>query len=194
MSKIQPGSGYGFTSGGFGFTLNTENPFPEGLEGGTCKPLLVKYKSYDPEGNSHFFTVCVGTVNNLVPQVEVDTDTWVKLDRVTSGQPDPPVGTLLVTSGIGVVYLRCGNVEGDPGVTPFLYPDDDVANAAYPRIISAGGSTVPSDTDTYSYLRLANVLIDANENVTITPVVMNSLWTARFQCSDSPAEYFWSCI
>ena len=192
MSKIQPGSGYGFTSGGYGFTLNTENPFPE-LEVGTCKPLLVKYNSYDATVGSHFFTVCVGAVNNLIPQVEVDTSAWVKLDRVKDGQPDPPVGTLLVTAGLGVVYLRCGNVEATEE-SPAKYPDDDVASAGYPRIISAGGSTVPSDSNTYSYLRLANVLIDENENVTITPLVMNSLWTARFQCSDSPAEYFWSCV
>lgn len=192
--RIQPGAGYNFISSSSGFTLDASEQFPaRDAIVSPCHPLKVKYDSYDATANSHFFTVCVGTVNNLVPQVEVDTDTWVKLDRVTDGQPDPPVGTLLVTSGLGVVYLRCGNVEATEE-SPAKYPDDDVANAAYPRIISAGGSTVPSDSDTYSYLRLANVLIDENENVTITPVVMNSLWTARFQCSDSPAEYFWSCI
>jgi hypothetical protein len=192
MSRIQPGSGYGFTSGGYGFTLNTENPFPEKLDGGACKPLLVKYDSYDAGGNSHFFKVCVGAVNNLVPQIDEDS-VWVKLDRVTEGVPDPPVSVINVTSGIGVIYLRCGNVEGDEEVTP-EYPDSDDTSEGYPRIISEGGSTVPSDSDTYSYLLLANVLIDEDENATITPVVMNSLWSARFQCASEAAQYFWSTI
>jgi hypothetical protein len=189
--RIQPGPGYNFISSSSGFTLDASEQFPaRDAIVSPCQPLKVKYDSYDATANSHFFTVCVGTVNNLVPQVEVDTGTWVKLDRVTSGQPDPPVGTLLVTAGLGVVYLRCGNETGPPA----KYPKDDTANAGYPRIISAGGSTVPSDSDTYSYILLAEVLIDANENVTITPVVSSSLWTERFKCGTSVAKYWWSAV
>jgi len=189
--RIQPGPGYTFDSSSKGFTLDTSNPFPSKDNVDVpCVPLRVNYDSYDPDGNSHFFTVCVGVVNNLVPQVEVDTSAWVKLNRVTEGIPDPPVSVINVTAGLGVIYLRCGNVEGPP----VRYPDDDDENEGYPRIISEGGTSVPSDTDTYSHLLLATVLIDEDENATITPVVLNSLWTARFQCGNDLAEYFWSTI
>lgn len=190
MSKAQPGSGYGFTSSGYGFTLNTEKPFnePEATPE-TCLPLKAKYDSYDAVGNSHFFTVCVGMVNNLIPQMLIDTETWAKLDRVTEGEPDPPVSVLNVTSGQGVIYLRCGNTAGPPAA----YPATDDTTAGYPRIISAGGA-VPSDTDTYSYILLARVLIDAEEKATITPVVQSSLWTERFKCGSGGASYWWSAI
>lgn len=189
MSKIQPGSGYGFTSGGYGFTLNTQNPFPEDTSSRPCQPLRVNYDSYDSEGNAHFFTVCVGAVNNLIPQIDEDA-VWVKLDRQTEGVPDPPKSVINVTGGLGVIYLRCGNTD-----TPAAeYPKSDDSSEGYPRIISAGGTTVPSDTDDYSYLLLANVLINEDEQATVTPVVMNSLWTARFKCGDSVAGYFWSTV
>ena len=188
MSKIQPGSGYGFTSGGYGFTINTQNPFPAEQER-RCQPLRVNYDGYETEANTHFFNVCIGVVNNLVPQIEEDA-VWVKLDRVTEGIPDPPKSVINVTAGEGIIYLRCGNTE-----TPTAkYPETSDESVKYPRIISAGGTTLPSNSNDYSYLLLATVLIDEDENVTLTPVVMNSLWTARFKCGTNPAEYFWSTV
>jgi hypothetical protein len=59
MSIIQPGSGYGFTSGGFGFTLNTENPFPAD-DGSTIKPLW-------PSLSEGKVMVTPGTVNRYIP-------------------------------------------------------------------------------------------------------------------------------
>lgn len=188
MSKIQPGSGYGFTSGGYGFTLNTENPFPDLSSGDVCRPLEVKYSKYDATGNTHFFTVCIGAVNNLVPQLNED-GVWVKLDRNTGGVMNPPEPVINVTSGVGVIYLRCGKAAS-PSTK---YPDDDTANDSYPRIISAGGA-VPSDSDSYSYLLLATVMINASEQATINPVVLNSLWTERFKCGSNPAIYWWSTV
>ena len=188
--KIQPGVGYNFDSSSKGFTLDTSDPFPSrDAPSSPCQPLRVNYDSYDSEGNTHFFNVCVGAVNNLVPQIDEDA-VWVKLDRQTEGVPNPPKSVINVTGGLGVIYLRCGNTEGPPAE----YPDSDDTSGGYPRIISEGGTTLPPDSDDYSYLLLANVLIDENEQATVTPVVMNSLWTARFQCGDSAAEYFWSAV
>lgn len=60
MSKIQPGSGYGFTSGGYGFSLNTENPFaPE--------PPEEKYHQFQcvvvKENDNFFLKTYKGVVN-----------------------------------------------------------------------------------------------------------------------------------
>lgn len=186
--KIQPGVGYTFDSSSKGFTLDTSDPFPSRDTSSTpCQPLRVNYDSYESEGNTHFFTVCVGAVNNLVPQIDEDA-VWVKLDRQTEGVPDPPKSVINVTSGLGVIYLRCGATDGS---SP-SYPSNDTSNEKYPRIISAGGTSVPSDTNSYSYLLLANVLIDSEEKATVTPVVISSLWTERFKCGSSDAIYWWS--
>lgn len=189
MSKAQPGSGYGFTSSGYGFSLNTEKPFASTNGIKACQPLRVNYDSYESSGNTHFFNVCVGAVNNLIPQVEED-GVWVLLNRVTSGIPNPPKSVINVTAGLGIIYLRCGATDGS---SP-SYPSSDPGDAKYPRIISAGGSIVPSDTNTNSYLLLATVLIDSGENATISPVVFNSIWTERFKCGSSDASYWWSTV
>jgi hypothetical protein len=190
--KIQPGTGYTFDSSSKGFTLDTSNPFPDrdSIEP-PCVPLRVNYGGYETEGNTHFFNVCIGAVNNLIPQIEED-GVWIKLDRQTEGVPNPPKSVINVTAGLGVIYLRCGN--NDEAETPVEYPVKDDEDVRHPRIISAGGTSVPSDSNDYSYLLLATVLIDENEKATLVPVVMNSLWTARFQCGTDIAEYFWSTI
>jgi len=186
--KIQPGVGYTFDSSSSGFTLDTSNPFPSRDQAPvTCQPLRVNYDGYETTGNTHFFNVCVGAVNNLIPQIEED-GVWVKLDRQTSGVPNPPKSVINVTGGLGVIYLRCGNKAGPPA----QYPAQDSGDAKYPRIISAGGTSVPSDSNDNSYLLLATVLIDENEKATLVPVIMNSIWTERFRCGSSTAIYWWS--
>lgn len=55
MTNIQPGSGYGFSSGGYGFTLNTENPFPA-----EATPLYQQFQCRvlaepDGSGGSDYF-------------------------------------------------------------------------------------------------------------------------------------------
>lgn len=71
MSKAQPGSGYGFISSGYGFSLNTEQPFPDPSETVIkyLHPLLV---ASDKVG------VTPGTVNRYIPTmggVYLDADT-----------------------------------------------------------------------------------------------------------------------
>lgn len=188
--KIQPGVGYTFDSSSSGFTLDTSNPFPSRDQVAiTCQPLRVNYDSYATETNTHIFNVCIGAVNNLIPQIEED-GVWVKLNRQTEGVPNPPKSVINVTGGLGVIYLRCGNTATP---TP-AYPDYSEESVKYPRIISAGGTSVPSDSNDYSYLLLATVLIDEDEKATLVPVVMNSLWTERFKCGSATAVYWWSSI
>lgn len=84
MSKIQPGNGYGFTSGGYGFTLNTENPFgPE--------TAAEKFQQFEcivvKEGSDYFVKTYKGVV-----------------DYSKSGFPWAPGGTSPSSAGGPVMF------------------------------------------------------------------------------------------
>jgi hypothetical protein len=183
-STIQPGAGYGFTSGGFGFSLNTTNPFQEDV-GDTCIPLRINYKGYDPTASTHSFSVCVGTINNLVPQLEED-GVWVKLDRLVSGVPSPPIAVMNFTSGLTYFYLRSG--KSSAGV----FPDTDTTADEYPRIASSG--TVLTDDDDYGYILLAHGSADSNNVMTIYQDVSGSLWGDRLKLGTTTAQYYYARV
>jgi hypothetical protein len=82
MSRIQPGTGYGFSSGGYGFTINTSSPFPAESEVSTRHPFKVI--PIGPSGSNFRYQVVSGTLNNIVPEIDdVITSTEALLDRVT---------------------------------------------------------------------------------------------------------------
>lgn len=183
-STIQPGAGYGFTSGGFGFSLDTTNPFSEDT-GESCVPLRINYKGYQASGSTHSFGACVGTVNNLVPQLLEDA-VWVKLDRLVSGVPTPPVGVINFTSGLTYFYLRCGaSASGD-------FPETDDTQDKYPKIISSG--TVLTDTDDYGYILLAHGSADSNNVMTLYQDVSGSLWGDRLKLGSLTAKYYYARV
>lgn len=186
MSKIQPGSGYGFTSGGYGFTLNTENPFPADVEGGACVPFTFNYLGYNPTGSVHSFRICVGTINNLVPQL-LEDGVWVKLDRLVSGDPSPPVGVLNFTGGLTYLYLRVGK---DPTTNDF--PSSDTAIDQYPRFISSG--TVLTDDDTYGHILVAHGSANASNELTMYQDVSGSLWSDRIKLGTATATYYYARV
>jgi hypothetical protein len=183
-SNIQPGTGYGFTSGGFGFTLNTTNPF-EGDNGEDCVPLRVNYKGYDPTGSTHSFGVCVGTINNLVPQI-LEDGVWIKLDRLVDGVPTAPVSVINFTSGLTYFYLRSGK-----GATA-EFPDSDTSTDFYPKVISSG--TVLTDTDAYGYILLAHGSANSENVMTLYQDGSGSLWADRLKTGTDTARYYYARI
>jgi hypothetical protein len=189
--KIQPGVGYNFDSSSHGFTLDTSDPFPSRDGGGdVCLPLKVKYLGYTPSpDDTHTFNVCVGTVNNLVPQLKED-GVWVKLDRVVSGAASPPVCVMNFTGGYTWIYLRVGKDAGSPALDQF--PAQDTGQDGYPKIDSYG--SVQTDNDTYAYLLLAHGFANAENVLTLYIDVQNSLWTERFKCGTDNAIYWWSAV
>jgi hypothetical protein len=188
--SIQPGNGYGFTSSGYGMSLDIGNPFPDDGAGDSCRPLKVKYIGYTPSpDNTHTFSVCVGTVNNLVPQLKED-GVWVKLDRVVSGAASPPVCVMNFTGGYTWIYLRVGKDAGSPALDQF--PAQDTGQAGYPKIDSYG--SVQTDNDTYAYLLLAHGFANSENVLTLYIDVQNSLWTERFKCGSDDASYWWSAV
>jgi len=183
-SNIQPGTGYGFTSGGFGFSLDTTNPFPEDA-GEKCVPLRVNYKGYEASGSTHTFGVCVGMINNLVPQI-LEDGVWVKLDRIVDGVPSPPTAVINFTSGLTYFYLRCGKDSSGN------FPDPDPANAGYPKIDSSG--TTLTDDDVYGYILLAHGTADSNNVFTLWQDGTGSLWGDRVKLGTIVAKYYYARV
>jgi hypothetical protein len=192
MSKIQPGSGYGFTSGGYGFTINTTSPFPSESEVITRLPFKVI--PVGPSGSNFRYQVVSGTLNNLVPKIDdVITSTEVLLDRTTSGVPDPPTGQLSISSSTleSWIYLR----SGPDTSSPYAFPDPNTANAAYPKVISS--NVALTDTDTYGYVLLAKFEMDSSTAPTtgaLYQYVFGSLWGDRIKLGTDTAQYYYARI
>lgn len=188
--NIQPGAGYGFVSSGYGISLNTANPFPDDGAGEYCRPLKVKYIGYTPTpDDTQTFSVCVGTVNNLVPQLKED-GVWVKLDRVVDGASSPPVCVMNFAGGYTWIYLRVGKKSGGASVSE--YPAKDTGEDGYPKIDSYDSEQ--TDDDTYAYILLAHGFANAENQLTLHIDVENSLWTERFKCGTENAIYWWSAV
>lgn len=192
MSKIQPGSGYGFTSGGYGFSINTTSPFPSESEVSTRHPFKVI--PIGPSGSNFRYQVVSGTLNNIVPEIDdVITSTEVLLDRATSGVPNPPTGQLNISTSTleSFIYLRAG-----PDVaSPYAFPDPNVANTPYPKVISS--NVTLTDTDTYGYILLAKFDMDSATAPTtgaLNQYVSNSLWGDRIKLGTTTARYYYGRI
>lgn len=81
MSKIQPGNGYGFTSSGYGFSINAGSPFND-PEQGEYRPLFCSYNG------TNKYLISPGTVNRIVPKigsVYLDASTKPELTIPSSG-------------------------------------------------------------------------------------------------------------
>jgi hypothetical protein len=192
MSKIQPGTGYGFTSGGYGFTINTTSPFPSESEVSTRHPFKVI--PIGPSGSNFRYQVVSGTLNNIVPEIDdVITSTEALLDRVTSGVPDPPTGQLSISTSTleSFIYLRAGVAAASPKA----FPDPNRANTPYPKIISS--NVALTDTDTYGYVLLAKFEMDSSSAPTtgaLYQYVSSSLWGDRIKLGTTTAQYYYARI
>ena len=181
---MQPGVGYRFISSSQGVTLDIGDPWPDNPNS-ACVPLRINYAGYDPVGSTHSFTVCVGTINNLVPQL-LEDGVWVKLDRLVSGEPSPPVSVMNFTSGLTYIYLKSG--KGTTGE----FPDSDTTTVNYPRIESSG--TVLTDTDTFGYILLAHGSANASNVMTLYQDGSGSLWADRLKLGTLTAKYYYARV
>lgn len=202
MSRIQPGSGYGFTSGGYGFTLNTSDPFPQQFEFVQTHPLKIVNVSIVVSGGSPKvrYQVVAGTLNNLVPTLDdYITGTPIKLDRVnpTTGLPNPPTEQLASTNfneDTKTTYITLRS--GAKTTTPFEYPDSDVASNRYPQII-AGNDPAVADEDAYGFLFLGTITVDSvttPTTFTVNQYISGSLWGDRMKLGTTTARYYYARI
>lgn len=190
--NFQPGAGYGFNSSGYGVSLDTTEPFPNQFNTSPDHPFKVKTVGVVSGGLR--YQVVSGTLNNLVPELDdVITSTEVLLDAAVSGVPTPPTGVLSFNTSTkeSWVYLRAGADT----VTPFAFPDTNIANAAYPKVISSNLEL--TDTDTEGYVLLAKVDVDnvtAPTVWTVRQYVNGSLWGDRVKVNGMTAKYYYARI
>ena len=195
MSNIQPGSGYGFSSGGYGFTLNVTDPFLK-----EALPVVHPFKIVNVSivSNKVRYQVSPGTLNNLMPTiVDYVTSTQVKLDRKTAGVADPPTEELASsnfdsTTKTCYVTLRAGI----PTAAPYVFPDTDDTSNRYPQIIG-GNTSYTADSNAYGYLQIGTIAVDDITTptvVTVTQFVTGSLWADRIKMGEETATYYWARI
>jgi hypothetical protein len=188
MSKIQPGSGYGFTSGGFGFTLNTENPFPQDAPGGFTHPFMIVSVNYESAGSVYTYQVVPGVLNNYVPQM-LEDGVWVMMDRTIDGAPAWPRSVLAFdeTTHKSYIYLRAGLDATTNG-----FPGTDTSADTYPRI--AASSTMLTDSDAYGHILLAEVIEGPSNTFSVNQFVTGSLWADRLKLGTITAAYYYARI
>jgi len=183
--NLQPGAGYGFTSSGYGISIDSSNPFPDDTVR-TRTPFYVIVLGVVSGGLR--YQVVSGTLNNLVPEMEdVVTETERLLDHTTAGVPTPPTDVLSINSSTkeSWVYLRAGADTA----APYDYPDSNIANDGYPKVISSDVEL--SDTNTYGYVLLAKIDTDNASSPTVWTVhqyVTGSLWGDRIKLGTNTAR------
>jgi hypothetical protein len=199
--NFQPGAGYGFTSSGYGVSLDSSNPFPDGDSNEFRHPFKIINVGLRTSGGSTTVTYQVqsGTINNLVPKIDdYVSGTEVKLDRVTAGVANPPTGELAssnydATTKTSYITLRAGAEIA----SPYAYPDPLVTSNQYPVII--GGNIAPTtpDDNVWGYLVIGTITVDSittPTTVTVNQNVTGSLWADRIKINGMTARYYYARI
>ena len=120
MSKIQPGSGYGFTSGGYGFSMNIGSPFDD-KDLSRYRPLFCTY------AGTNKFEVSPGTVNRIIPKIGS-----VYLDAATKPQLTVTVSGYIcvqLTHETDSFFPRTATIIHHPGA---VTPADTETTGYYP--------------------------------------------------------------
>jgi len=191
--NMQPGIGYRFTSGGFGVSLDTTDPFQDEVH----SPCLLEVYDLREDAGAIKFNVYPGMVNN---QLVRSNDMVLLTD---SPPPDITAFTGGVTTSLqtNYVYIRCGNTAA-AGATPASYPSTSGEGRSSVRVFDS----FQVDTDTYSYILIAvltakKTLIPGSDPAAYTyeltlqrTIGCNSLWTERFKCGSGGASYWWSAV
>jgi hypothetical protein len=199
--NFQPGAGYGFTSSGYGVSLDSSNPFPDGDSNEFRHPFKIINVGLRTSGGATTVTYQVqsGTLNNLVPLIDdYASGVDVKLDRVTSGVANPPTAELVssnfdATTKTSYITLRAGPKTA----APYTYPDTDDTSNQYPVII--GGNTFPvtPDDNVWGFLVIGTITVDSittPTTFTVNQNVSGSLWADRIKLAGITARYYYARI
>jgi len=187
--KIQPGTGYGFTSSAYGFTLDTQGPFLlDDAGGGGDHPFKCWLAGSTTAGGTttYYYRVTPGMVNNISPKLFDSTSTLVPMTDLPRPKGELPFNP---TTDYSYIYLTCSPDSTDPTI----YPDPDTANPEYPDITAF--STEQTSTNTTAYILLAAAYKDPTTNViTLWQYVTGSLWTDRIKLAGIDARYYWARV
>ena len=191
--KIQPGIGYTFDSSSKGFTLDTSEQFPDNPNGATHPFQIVK--AYIVSSKVRFQVVS-GAINNLVPLIDDIGGGQVKLNRVTSGVPNPPTCELSSTNYDSVTKTSYIVLRAGPSASTGVYPDTDDTTTRYPVIIG-GNTATPVDLDTWGFIIIGSITVDsttAPTTFTVSQNVTGSLWADRLKLGTLTAKYYYARV
>lgn len=143
------------------------------------------------------FNVYPGTINNTM----VRSNDMVELNTVPAPNIEAFTSGLTSTEATNYVYIRCGNSAAS-GSTPAYYPAVSGEGRPSVRVFDA----VQTDSDTYSYILIAilkgkkTAIAGSSptaynyELSVLVTIGCNSLWSERFKCGSSAAQYWWSAV
>jgi hypothetical protein len=187
MSKAQPGAGYGFTSSGYGFSLNTLDPFPIQEASAPDHPFKVS-AIFGTNATDLRLFITAGAINNIVPAIYGGNPT----DPLLNAIPQPYSVIAGGTGTIYDIYIRAGR-----DATFGNFPTSDRSQNGYPQVWYETDPTGPkADTDTYGYICLARLTVD-NATLSVISVqqyVTGSLWASRIKVGDLTAQYFYARV
>ena len=166
---INPGVGYTFSNDKRGTALIIDTFVPAKY----THPFRV-YEDSTAEGQA-ILKVTPGTLNNIFPTI--------------NGTAVGETGAhFSLPSSDSIIYLTIPASQSSGAAFP----------AGTPTITLAGGSTIPSKTETTAYVGIAKIKATPVEGgqpvLEISPLVSGSLWGERFKCGSSSAEYWFSQI
>lgn len=186
--NIQPGTGYGFSSGAYGVTLNVGDPFGQDSANIIDHPFKCWLAGSSTSGGSttYYYRVTPGMVNNISPKLFDSSSNLVPMTDLPRPKGELPFNP---TTDFSYIYLRCSPDAADP----LIYPDPDDANPEYPDITAF--STEQDSTNTNGYILLAAAHKDPSTNaITLWQYVTGSLWTDRIKLAGIDARYYWARI
>lgn len=187
--NIQPGTGYGFTSSAYGFTLDTQGPFlPDDGEGINNHPFRIYSAGQATVGGTpeYYFYCIPGTVNNLDPLGQDIGGTAEKLNDTTRPKMKWDFDA---TTHYSYAVLNVGVHLADPTI----YPETDDNNAQYPLV--AAYDLQPTSDNDVGVIILASAYKDPTTNaITIWQYVTGSLWTDRIKLAGIDAKYYFARI
>ena len=188
MSKLEAGTGYGFsrTSTGTNIDIFAEWQAHLPIYKKEPFPWMVTNNGHGTGGSSgdYYFKMVPGLVNNLSPMWEGTTTTMAANPNYSNTWSFNP------TSHYSYVVLETSYDSANK-----KYPDDNTAHVsavpAYPVVASL--SYMPTTDDTTAYLVLATAYQDPTTNViTIWQMAKQSVWTDRIKVNTLDAKYYYA--
>ena len=186
--NIQPGTGYGFSSSGYGVTLNVGDPFGDSLPVSNDHPFRVFNAGMATVGgvDEYYFYCSPGTINNLDP---LGDDIGGVAKKLTASARPKMKWDFDATTHYSYAVMNVGVDLSDPKV----YPETDDTNAQYPLV--AAYDAVPASDDDVGVIVLAAAYKDPTTSaITVWQYVTGSLWTDRIKLTDLVCKYYFARI
>lgn len=185
MSKLEAGTGYGFSRTSTGTNIDVFKDWQSHLPiyKTPSHPWMVTNKGLGTDG-FYYFTIVPGLVNNLSPALAGTT-------MLMSDDPNHlNTWSFNLTTHYSYIVLQTSYDSANK-----KYPDDNTAHVsaipAYPIVESL--SFMPTTDDTTANLVLATAYQDPTTKViTIWQMVKQSVWTDRIKVNTLDAKYYYA--